>query len=120
MTLILNGLNLSNYVNPFHVFDYIEKVQGPNAGVSMGGVDIFDTIKIRHFLEVEIGLLPRAQYTQLAAISNIDYATVQYTDPQTGSLVIRAMSVNLEKQQRIEDSSGNVYHKNIIVTLRER
>ena len=120
MNIIIDGIDFTSIfsgclIKPFH-----EKVRGPNAGTSMGGTEILDTIKVRNGFETTIGLMSQTQYTSIISLIKEDYLTVSYDDPDTGESVTREMILSAGSVTQIPLLSGGYAYKNMAVTFRER
>lgn len=120
MNIKINGKDWSKDINPYSIQPYHEKVQGPNKGVSMGGSDIFDTVKIKNCFTAKAGLLTQEKYSALMALAKMDFVTVIYTDPDTDKEVTRVMSITAGKASQIPLLSGGYAYKNISLDFRER
>ena len=121
MNVIINGVDFSKLFKGCKIHPFYEKVQGPNAGVSMGGVEILDTVRVRNGFDTTIGLMMQQEYTALiAVIKGSDYFVVKYDDPDTNQTQTREMIVSAGKPTQIPLLSGGYAYKNMTVTFRER
>lgn len=120
MNIVINGTDFTSVFKGCLIQPYHNKVHGPNAGVSMGGTEIMDTVKVRNGFDVTVGFMTQSQYTSLIALLKQDYLTVKYDDPDTNTSVVREMIVTAGKPTRIPLLSGGYAYKNLPVTFRER
>lgn len=120
MNIKINGRDWSKEIDPYSVQPYHEKVQGPNKGMSMGGSDIFDTVKVRSCFSAKAGLLTQEKYSELMSLAKMDVVTVVYTDPDINDEVTRVMSITAGKANQIPLMGGGYAYKNIPLEFRER
>lgn len=120
MHIKINGQDWSKDIDPYSIEIYHVKVQGPNAGISQSGNDIFDTIKVKECFTATAGLLTQEKYTALMFLSKQDFVTVYYTDPDTNADVIRVMSLTSGKAKQIPLLGGGYAYKNILLDFKER
>lgn len=120
MNIKINGKDWSDYIDKYSIQIYHEKVQGQNKGVSMGGTDIFDTIKVKDCFSAKVGLIDQEKYIELMSFAKQDFATVIYTDPDTNITVTRVMSITAGKATQIPLLTGGYVYKNISLDFRER
>lgn len=120
MKLVIDGKDWGGYISPFSIDFYHEKVQGRNAGVSMGGITIFDTVRIRSGFKVVMGLLMQDEYSEFIRLCKRDYVAVTYDDPDTGGEVTREMEINAGNARQIQLMNGEYAYKNISLDFKER
>ena len=120
MNILINGQDWSGEIDPYSIQIYHEKVQGLNKGISQGGADIFDTVKVKECFNAKAGLLTQEKYTALMAFAKQDFVTVIYTDPDTNTSVTRVMSITSGKATQIPLLGGGYMYKNISLDFRER
>lgn len=120
MNIEINGVDWSDYIDKYSIQPYHEKVQGPNKGVSMGGTDIFDTVKVKNCFLAKVGLVHQEKYTELMFLVKQDFVTVVYNDPDTNISVTRVMSITAGSATQIPLLSGGYVYKNIELNFRER
>ena len=120
MQIKINGTDWTNRFDPYSVRPYHEKVQGPNAGKSMGGSEILDTVAVKSGFEITAGLLTQADYSALMVLAKQDYVTVIYTDPDTDASATRVMMLTAGKPTQIPLPGGGYMYKNIPCNFRER
>lgn len=120
MDIKINGQDWSANIDPYSIQPYHEKVQGINKGISQGGTDIFDTVKVKECFTANAGLLTQEKYSALMALAKQDFVTVIYTDPDTNTTVTRVMSISSGKATQIPLLGGGYMYKNIPLNFRER
>ena len=120
MNIVINGTDFSSVFKGCLIHPYYDKVQGPNAGISQGGSEIFDTIKVKSCFDTTVGLMSQSEYTSLISVLKQDYLTVTYDDPETNEIVTREMVVTAVKATRIPLLGGGYAYKNLDITFRER
>ena len=119
MDIVINGIDFSKFIDDYSVELYHIKVQGPNAGTSMGGTDIFDTVKVKECFSCKTGIVMESDYRTLISMAKLDFATVQYRSQDTGENVIRRMSITAGKAKEIPLLGGGRCYKNITLDFRE-
>lgn len=120
MNIVIDGKDFTSLLGKCAVTPFFEKVQGPNAGVSMSGTDILDTVRIKNGFEVTAGLMTQDEYSALIALLKKDYLTVTYDDPDTNASVTRTMIVTPGKAKQIKLLTGGYAYKNLPLMFRER
>ena len=120
MNISINGEDLSGYFSPNSVYFNVEKVNGQNGGTSMGGSEIIDLVAVKSVIELTSGLLTEEQYRKIVALSNLDYVTVSYDNPDTGGADTKVMIPTRGPAQQIPLLGGGYAYKNLKLNLRER
>ena len=120
MNIIINGEDFSGYFSPYSVYFNIEKVNGENGGTSMAGSEIIDLVAVKSVIELVSGLLTEEQYRKIASLANLDYVTVSYDNPDTGSTDTKVMIPTRGSAQQIPLMGGGYAYKNMKLNLRER
>lgn len=116
----IDGVDWSEYINPYALEYRHEKVQGQNAGMSLGGTDIFDTVRIRSCFSGVIGLIRQPEYAKLMQAAKKDCCIVGYDDPDEGRFVERVMIVTTGAAKQIPLIGDGFVFKNITIDFRER
>ena len=119
MDILINGMDFSKVIDPYSVQVYHIKVQGRNAGTSMSGVDIFDTVRVKSCFSCKTGIVPAGDYQKMIAAAKQDFAMVTYQDPDTGKDVTRKMSLTAGRATRIPLLGGGYCYKNIALDFQE-
>ena len=119
MDIVINGIDFSKFIDDYSVELYHIQVIGPNSGISMGGTDIFDTVKVKECVSCKTGFVMESDYRALISMAKLDFVTVQYRNPDTGENVIRRMSITAGKAKEIPFLGGGRCYKNITLDFRE-
>lgn len=119
MEIVINGVDFSNVIDAYSIEIYHIKVQGPNSGTSMGGTDIFDTVKVKECFSCKTGIVMEPDYRTLISMAKLDFATVQYKNQDTGENVVRRMTITAGRAKEIPMSGGGYCYKNIALDFRE-
>ncbi len=120
MKIKINGQDWTEYINPYSVRPSHEKRQGKNAGKSMGGSEIIDTVKVASSFSCMVGLIMQEQYAELMRLAKLDYVTVIYDDPDTGKEETRVMMLTTGKPLQLPLMGGGYAYKNISLDFEER
>lgn len=120
MNLVINGEDFSGCFSPYSVYVNGEKVNGPNGGTSMGGSEIVDLVAVKAVLDLVSGLLTDEQYRKIVALANLDYVTVTYDNPDTGSHDTKVMIPTRGPARQIPLLGGGYAYKSMKLNLRER
>ena len=120
MNITINGEDLSGYFSPYSVYFNTEKVNGKNGGTSMGGSEIVDLVAVKSVIELTSGLLTEEQYRKIVALSNLDYVTVAYENPDTGKTDTKVMIPMRGPARQIPILGGGYAYKGLKLNLRER
>lgn len=120
MRIVINGVDWSSDINPYSIHPFHEKRQGVNAGFSMSGSKIFDTVSVKQGFSCVAGLLTQERYSALVALAKLDTVTVAYDDPDTNESVVREMTITAERPTQIPLLGGGYMYKNLPLTFLER
>lgn len=120
MSIKINGQDWTGLIDPYSIRPYHEKRQGINAGISMGGSEILDTVAVKTHFDAMVGIVDQAGYEALMKLAKLDFVTVEYNDFDTGKKVTRVMILTTGKPGRFPSYNGKTYYKNISLNFRER
>ena len=84
MTLIINGEDFSSDFTPYLTEFTPERVSGVNQGVSMGGTEIVDLLRVQRKAAYSSGLLTQDRLTKIVSLASLPVVSVIYDDPFTG------------------------------------
>ena len=120
LSMTLNGWNCSFAFNKWGSVYTPIKVEGPNSGQSMGGIDIIDLVNTKDCWELQGNPLKEADYRKMLSLGKQAYITAVYPDPETGTETTKVMVPTLGAATYTPIRAGEVWYVGWTLTLKER
>ncbi len=114
-----NGTDVTSWFNKFAISPGLNKVEGPNSGVSMGGTAILDQVTVKAEIALETNALTEAQYLQLLQLCSNPTITV-VTDLFVAGGATYSMIPTMTPGTRVPFASGAVWYTGAEVGLVEQ
>lgn len=117
--LKLNGTDVSRMLHKWGVSYTMVKVRGVNGGVSQGGVVIEDVLRTKDLFTFRGNSVEDADWRQLCALCDQNYATAEYRSPRTGETGEHTVMLELSGDT-IAHMNGRIWHSGWSLTMEER
>lgn len=119
MQIIIDGVNITNYIQHQGIKWSRNDVDGPNAGRNLKGRMIRDRVATKIRLDITCRPLTAAEHTRLLNAILPEYVTVNYTDPMYGNVSKVMYSNNNSSEHCVIAPDGVEYWHNISFPLIE-
>lgn len=117
--LKLNGVDVSHMLNKWGAVYTPIKVRGPNTGISQGGLEIEDVLRIKDSFAFQGNSVQEAEYLKLSQICAQPFATAVYKCPRTGETVPKMVRLELGGAS-IAHMGERVWYSGWTLTMEER
>lgn len=118
MTLIINALNISNYVmQKEDVNETPVYVDGTNTGVSKTGVAIRDRVRTRYTASFSLVPLPQSVFQSIITACEGNQAEVIYTSARSGADVTVTAQCSLSGWSYATDANGERIYTGCTITI---
>lgn len=120
MRVVLDGIDMSNYFSDYNVSFSVDRVEGPNSGVSMAGSSIVDLVATKTSITLISGIITEEQYFNIVGLVKKSYIFAEIDTGGGGNVMNLVVIPKLRKAYRVPIMGKSARYKNAELVLTER
>ena len=120
MRVVLDGIDMSDYFSDYNVSFSVDRVEGPNSGVSMAGSTIVDLVSSKTSITLTSGIITEEQFLNIVGLVKKPHILFEIDTGGGSGSQEYVVIPKLRKAYRVPLLGKNARYKNVELVLTER